>query len=282
MARVDVHGVAFHVEDQGEGEPLVLLHGFTGSSESWHPVAECIAADRRVITIDMLGHGRTDAPSDLVRYAFDEVIDDLVAVAAVCDIGSAAWLGYSMGARLALGIALHHQDLVSSLILESVSPGIPDDRARAERRDADEALAQRIVELGIDDFVDSWERLPLWDSQLALPAETLKRQRQLRLRNAPVGLANSLRGMGQGAQPSFWNQLTESHVPTLLIAGELDHKYVAIAEAMHAAMPQAALAIVANAGHAVHLERPQQFVDIVRGFLLIPARLTCTHMEAER
>lgn len=257
----------FHVEEHGHGEPLVLVHGFTGSSESWWAVANDLVKDHRVVAIDNIGHGCTEAPDESDRYAFDRALDDLDAITRECAIDRANWLGYSMGGRLALGFALCKPDRVSSLILESCAPGIRDDAERAKRRDGDERLARRIEAAGVEAFVEQWESLPMWNSQLSLPAEVRERQREQRLRNRSAGLANSLRGMGQGAQPSYWTRLHELRTPTLLIAGALDPKFADIAARMQIEIPGATLAIVSDAGHAVHLERRKQFVEIIRTFL---------------
>ena len=106
-------------------------------------------------------------------------------------------------------------------------------------------------------------RLPMWSSQQGLPPQLLAEQRALRLGNRARGLAGSLRGMGTGAQESFWDHLREIDKPVLIIAGGLDAKFKAIARDMHDAMPASQIAIVANAGHAVHLEQPEIFASLV-------------------
>ncbi|MDQ3225697.1 MAG: 2-succinyl-6-hydroxy-2,4-cyclohexadiene-1-carboxylate synthase [Chloroflexota bacterium] len=267
MAFVSVGNVRYHIEERGDGKPLVLLHGFTGSSESWRPIFDDLVGDYHVIAIDAIGHGSTAAPPDPLRYAFNRALDDLGAIMTHLAIERAAWLGYSMGGRLALSLALRQPQRIDALILESASPGIADDTQRAARRCDDKALAHRIENDGVEAFVNDWERHPMWESQRSLTDGVLQHQRELRLRNYPAGLANSLRGMGQGAQPSFWTRLHEIHVPTLLIAGALDHKFAGIAARMHVDIPASVLNVVPDAGHAVHLERPHQFVEAVRAFL---------------
>jgi 2-succinyl-6-hydroxy-2,4-cyclohexadiene-1-carboxylate synthase len=128
-------------------------------------------------------------------------------------------------------------------------------------------MARRIEEAGIEAFVADWERLPIWESQRALPDEVARAQRDIRLGNSAVGLANSLRGMGQGSQPSYWDRLSDIELPVLLMAGALDRKYVGIAGQMGVRIVDATLSVVPDAGHAVHLERPREFVDDLRPFL---------------
>jgi 2-succinyl-6-hydroxy-2,4-cyclohexadiene-1-carboxylate synthase len=267
MSVIRVDGIEFNLEVHGAGAPLVLLHGFTGSVASWSPAIHDLARLRRVVAVDIIGHGMSSAPADPSHYAFEQALHDLAEVAAQLGVTRAAWLGYSMGGRLALGMAVNHPEKVSSLILESATAGIQHENERHERAEADQELARRIEEVGIETFVDEWERLPIWESQRALPVEVLQLQRDIRLRNRAVGLANSLRGMGQGAQLSYWDRLDELDVPVLLLAGALDRKFVGIAGQMGVRIAGAELSVIRDAGHAIHLERPREFLDDVRAFL---------------
>ncbi len=264
---VKANDLAFRVLHQGSGEPLVLLHGFTGSAESWLPIFDDLSGAHHVHAIDLIGHGKSAAPEDRSRYAYDSALDDLAAVLDELGIERAAWLGYSLGGRLALGMTIAHPRRVSALILESATAGIRDESERVKRLGSDEALANRIEEHGIEAFVAEWESLPMWSSQRSLTPEVRASHREQRLANPPVGLANSLHGMGQGAQPSLWDRLGEIRVPTLLIAGALDTKFAGLAGQMHHGIPDAELELVPGAGHAVHLESPRQFAEIVREFL---------------
>ena len=267
MPTFHVNGIVFHVEEFGDGPPLFLLHGFTGSSATWAPIGGDFTRRHRVIAIDLIGHGATSAPADPSRYAFEQAVDDLVEIADQLGAVRASWLGYSMGGRLALGLALRYPHRVSSLILESATAGIQDDEGRRQRAEEDAALAQRIEDVGVESFLDEWEGLPMWESQNVLPAEVRQHQREIRLRNRATGLANSLRGMGQGGQPSYWDRLHEIDSPVLLIAGALDRKFSGIAGQMGIRISEATLTMVPGAGHAVHLERPKQFADEALEFL---------------
>jgi 2-succinyl-6-hydroxy-2,4-cyclohexadiene-1-carboxylate synthase len=267
MSVVRVNGIDFNVEDHGHGPPLVLLHGFTGSAASWATLSRYFASDHRVIAIDLIGHGASFAPMDPSRYGFDQALYDLADLTGRLGIARASWLGYSLGGRLALGMTLDDPDRVSSLILVSATAGIHDEHERHQRAEADEAMARRIEDDGVEAFVDEWERLPIWESQRGLPDEVSRVQRDIRLGNSAVGLANSLRGMGQGSQPSYWERLGEIESPVLLMAGALDRKYVGIAGQMGVRIVDATLSVVPGAGHAVHLERPREFIEEVRAFL---------------
>ena len=261
-------GLTLHVEIDGEGPPLVLLHGFTGSAETWRILVSRMRSRWRTVAVDLPGHGRSDSPGDPARYALPRFADDLARTLDELSIDRTALLGYSLGGRSAIRFAVRHPARVSALVLESTSAGIVDLAQRNARATSDAELAAFIEREGIDAFVARWETLPLWDSQAALSADARAALRAKRLRNDPHGLANSLRGAGAGAVTTLTDELRTIEAPTLLIAGALDEKYVAAAKHLAGAIPGARVSVVENAGHAVHLERPEEFGRIVDDFLL--------------
>ena len=274
--RVAVDGLSLHVERRAPpgaspaagGLPTVLLHGFTGSVATWDRLAaSLVQAGRTVVAVDLIGHGRSDAPESDARYGIERVVDDLAALLGTLGYRAARWLGYSMGGRVALLLAARHPQLVEALLLEGATAGLSDPRERAERARADDALADRIERGGVPAFVEEWERLPLWDSQRSLPPEVRERLRAQRLGNDAGGLARSLRGMSVGRQPSLWDELGSLRAPTLLLAGALDRKFTAIADEMARALPNATMESIGGAGHAAHLERPESFAGAVLRFL---------------
>ena len=266
-ASVAIDGLAIHVDGAGEGPPLVLLHGFTGSSETWRDLTGRLGGGYRTIAPDLVGHARSDAPEAVERYAIRRAAADLVALLRALGHERAAWLGYSLGGRVALQVAADHPQAVAALVLEGASPGIAADAQRAARLASDAALAQRIERDGVEAFVDEWERVPLFASQLALPAEARAVVRATRLAQRARGLANSLRGMGAGAQAPLHDRLPSIAAPALLLAGSLDEKYVAIARDMARTLPDATMRVVEGVGHAAHLERPEAFARLVEDFL---------------
>ena len=264
---IRVNGIALNVEQSGAGRSLLLLHGFTGSAATWAPLKGVLAPLFHTIAPDLIGHGRSDSPAYPDRYRMDRCVADLLALLDALEVARADVLGYSMGGRVALHLAVAAPDRVGALVLESSSPGIADAAERQARIAADETLADAIKVEGLEAFVERWERLPLFASQAALPEDTRARLHAQRLRNNPLGLANSLRGMGTGQQESLWDRLAGLNIPTLLIVGELDTKYCALAGAMCALLSNARAVIVPGAGHAVHLEQPQTFAKNVLEFL---------------
>jgi 2-succinyl-6-hydroxy-2,4-cyclohexadiene-1-carboxylate synthase len=262
-------GVRIGIEQWGQhGQtPLVLLHGFTGSTDSWSELFAPLAAlGLRVVGIDMLGHGQSDAPDDPTRYSIEHCRADIVEILQTLGIaaGEAILLGYSMGGRIALYTALG--GFFRALILESASPGITDASEQERRRLNDAALARRIERDGVAAFVTYWEQLPLFASQQALPKWQQAALHRQRLNNRAEGLANSLRGVGTGSQPALHEQLATLAIPTLVIAGELDGKYCGIAREMAQRLPHSQLVTVPGVGHTVHLEQPDTFIKLIANF----------------
>jgi 2-succinyl-6-hydroxy-2,4-cyclohexadiene-1-carboxylate synthase len=244
-----------HVAEGGAGSGrVVLVHGFTQTQAAWEPVASRLRARWRLVRVDLPGHGGSAG----VRAGFAEA----AGLVGECG-GRAAYVGYSLGGRLCLRLALDRPELVRALVLLGASPGIADPAARAERRAADEALAAGIERDGVAAFLERWLAGPLFatlpPARAGLPD---------RLANTPAGLASALRLLGAGAQAPLWDRLAGLRCPTLLVAGSLDGKFAAIAADMAAAIgPAARRVLVPGAGHAVHLERPAEVAALLDGFL---------------
>jgi 2-succinyl-6-hydroxy-2,4-cyclohexadiene-1-carboxylate synthase len=261
--------MSLNVQVGGEGRPLLLLHGFTGTARSWDHQLARWSTTHRCIAPDLLGHGGSEAPDDPAAYRLERQAAELARLLALLDAEPATVVGYSMGARLALVLALEHPGAVDRLALESPSAGIFDPLARAERRAADERLAADIEHDGMAAFVDRWEALPLFATQAALPADVRDRQRVERRRHTATGLAASLRGAGQGAMEPLHGRLGAVTAPTLVIAGALDDVGLERARTVAEGVPGARLAIVPDAGHAPHLESPDRFEALVDDLLTI-------------
>lgn len=246
------------------GHP-VLLHGFTGSAAAWGGavVDGLSGAGYPPVLVDLPGHGGRAGEADPACFTLDATLD----VVERAGHWPSDVVGYSMGARIALHLAAARPGLVRRLVLESGSPGLETEQEHAERRAADEALARRIVDEGLAAFVDFWESQPVFESRSAIGGDVAAWQRALRLRNDARSLAASLVGVGTGALPSLWDELPRVTVPTLIVVGELDAKFVDVGERMARAMPETRLVVVPGAGHTVHLERPAAWLEAVTSFL---------------
>jgi 2-succinyl-6-hydroxy-2,4-cyclohexadiene-1-carboxylate synthase len=229
---------------------LVLLHGFTQTRACWGPAGEGLAAaGHELVALDLPGHG---------DRADEEVGLEAGAPALAATGGAGTWLGYSLGARWALAVALARPDVVRSLVLVGGTAGIEDPAERARRRAEDEDRAAHLEAVGVDAFVDEWVALPLF---AGIPPE--HRCDDARRANTVAGLASSLRLAGQGAVTPMWDRLGEIRVPVLVVAGERDERYATLGRRLVGALPDATPALVPEAGHAAHLERPQAFLDAV-------------------
>ncbi len=261
--------------DEGEGPALFVLHGFTGSCDSVAGLAAgCAAghaaghsAGRRVVRVDLPGHGGTRVPADPAAHSMEACVADLEAVAEALGIQRCAVAGYSMGARAALAWAVFRPERVRALALVGARAGFADREAREKRIAADESLADRIEAQGLEWFVDHWMALPLFASQKRLGPEALARAREARLGADPAGLAASLRGMGAGAQPALHARLPELRARTLLLVGDEDERFRVEAHDLAGRIPDARVALIPEAGHAAHLENPVATVAAIDSFL---------------
>lgn len=264
---LSLRDVEYLVAEAGHGPALLLLHGFTGSHQSFAPFLSNWSKRWHVIVPDLLGHGQTSAPIEEERYSWENTLLDLFSILDRLGIERFLCLGYSMGGRLALGLASSQPERVQALILESSSPGLKVAQERAQRIEQDRQLAERIEAYGIKKFVSEWEKIPLFASQQKLPLSIQETQRAIRLAQREMGLAGSLRGIGTGAQPSLWTELHRLTMPTLLLTGEWDEKFQAIADRMMGHIPNVKHRIILQAGHTTHLEQPELYSQEVIHFI---------------
>lgn len=238
----------------GIGPRTVLIHGFTQTHETWLGVIESLKQNFEVIAIDAPNHGDScDISLNLESGA-----------RAIGEVGGdATYIGYSLGGRFCLTLALAEPQKVTRLVLISTTAGIEDKEARSERIKNDEELARRIEQIGINQFIDEWISQPLF---AGLNPEM--NQRQIRLKNTAIGLSSSLRLCGAGRQQPTWSRLKELTMPVLVIAGANDNKYRSLAERLISEIgSNATLEIIKNSGHTPHLEQPKIFNDLLNNFL---------------
>lgn len=264
-----VNGQTYYVTNtlNGEKPVLLMLHGFTGSNKTFQESITHLEKHFSIVAPDLLGHGKTDSPDEIARYSIERIVDDLVTILQELKIMQCFVLGYSMGGRVATAFASAHPEMVRGLILVSSSPGLAQKDLQESRVQADNRLADMLESEGIRSFVDYWEKLALFASQEVLSDELKKRIRLERLAQNPNGLAMSLRGMGTGKQPSYWNHLADFTFPVLLMTGSLDEKFEKIAQEMQQLLPNSTHVTVQNAGHAVYLEQPNIFISQLTNWL---------------
>ncbi|MDP9007004.1 MAG: alpha/beta fold hydrolase [Actinomycetota bacterium] len=242
------------VAREGHGPRLVLVHGFTQTRDCWGSLGADLAADHEVVRVDAPGHGSSsDVAVDLWQGA------ELVAEAG----GPATYVGYSMGGRLVLHLALARPEVVRGLVVVSATAGIDDPEERSRRAEEDEARARLLEERGVDAFLERWLAQPLL---AGVPEE--HRCLDARRSNTARGLASSLRLAGAGVQEPLWPRLGALAMPVLVVAGAADAAYVRHARRLVGSIGAGAtLAVVPDAGHAVHLEAPGPCATVVRRWL---------------
>jgi 2-succinyl-6-hydroxy-2,4-cyclohexadiene-1-carboxylate synthase len=225
---------------------LVFVPGFTQSADSWEPVIKALRDDWDAVTIDV-----------------PEGLDfESTALGIGLRGGRATYVGYSMGGRLCLALALERPDLIEELVLVSTSPGIADPAERAARRTSDDQLAHDAEREGVDAFLERWLAQPLFAS---LPRDQARLDERRRV-NTVERITHQLRELGQGAQPSMWDRLGELTMPVTLVTGAYDRKYATVASTMAQAIGENARTVtIANAGHALQLEQPVALAAVISG-----------------
>lgn len=231
---------------------IVFVHGFTQTRRSWDPIISRLAPRWEFVPVDLPGHGESRATG----------ATDLREAAAILGEagGAGVYVGYSMGGRIALQLAVTNPEVVKALVLISVTAGIEDDAARAARFASDEELAGEIERTPVREFLEKWLSQPMF---AGLPSGEIDN----RLSNTSSGLASALRSMGAGAMKLHWSDLSRLEMPVLLVTGELDQKFTAIAARMQSTISNAIRETLPGAGHAAHLERPKEFARILEEFL---------------
>ena len=246
--------MVLHAERRGAGPPLVLVHGFTQTGRCWGPEADALAADHEVVLVDAPGHGRSAEIVAGLRAGGRLIADQG---------GEATYLGYSMGARFCLHVALTAPEVVRGLVILGGTAGIEDPTEREARRQQDLDTAARLERDGLERFLDDWLAQPLF---ARLPPERAFREE--RLQNTVAGLRSSLEQAGTGSQEPSWHELHRLDMPVLVLAGSEDPKFAALAERLAREIgDNATLALIDDAGHAAHLEHPDRFLAIVHPWL---------------
>ncbi|MEW6050647.1 MAG: 2-succinyl-6-hydroxy-2,4-cyclohexadiene-1-carboxylate synthase [Candidatus Zixiibacteriota bacterium] len=255
---------SFHISPDMDRKTVLFLHGFMGCQEDWKDVNDSLRDTFRVMAVDLPGHGLTHAVGADASYGMAETARALTELLDSQQVNKCHLVGYSMGGRLALYLAVTYPDRFDYVVLESASPGLEAQSARTERVKLDDELARKLETVPFDRFLDDWYTQPLFATLKRHPRfqELLRRRAQ----NRPDELAKSLRQMGTGTQPSLWESLKNLRRSALFLAGSEDIKFREIALQMASRCPAGRVAIIENAGHTVHFEQPELYIQTVRSF----------------
>lgn len=247
--------------------PIIFFHGFTGSSEDWNFINQKLDKKFLPVSIDLIGHGQTDAPADLKHYSPDFQAEHLNHIFSTLGLKKLILCGYSMGGRAALNYYFHFPENTAGMILESATAGIEEACLRNERIKSDSLIASKIETDGIEIFINTWMDQPLFSGLKSLTADNYSELFTKKLDNNPAGLINSLKGFGTGSMPSYWHKLETINIPLLFISGSLDGKFTDLNKRMNTLAKNSRHEIVRDCGHNVHLEKPEEFINLVNKYL---------------
>jgi 2-succinyl-6-hydroxy-2,4-cyclohexadiene-1-carboxylate synthase len=243
---------------------LFFLHGFMGSLADFKPIIEILGDQFCCLAIDLPGHGHTILDTDWSEGIYD-IAQSLIAFLDCLDFTPCHLIGYSMGGRLALYLACRFPRRFKSVVLESASPGLATEPERSQRQKQDEQLAIQLETASWPSFLSQWYEQPIFESLRRHPNFGLLLER--RSQNRPQELAQVLRKLGTGNQPSLWKELSHIQLPIGLMVGELDSKFMGINQKMLPHCQNAQLSIVPGCGHVVHFEHPHAFAEILKTHL---------------
>lgn len=268
MEELKINGLtyAINIHQSHSSLPyLLMLHGFMGDGRVFHHLIEDLTKCCNPVTVDLLGHGKSQKPLDPVRYEEKRQIADIIKLIKQIELSPVFLYGYSMGGRLALKTALDNPELFSGLILESTNNGITDSDKRAKRREIDINRA-REIEIDYDFFLSEWEKLGLFKSPIRTKSELVNKYRNIQLDQNPQAMAASLRGFGTGMMEPVSEIAERFHIPVLIIFGTADHKYVQISSTLASLLKDARLSPLL-AGHRVHLDNPEKLTKEINSFI---------------
>ena len=246
---------------------ILFLHGFTGSSSDWDEIIPSLDNNFQCITLDLIGHGKSDSPNNISYYDAASINTQLKFIISQITDKPVILAGYSMGGRAALNFAIENSGMISALILESATAGIKEESLRLDRIRQDEKLVKFINDNPIEKFIDYWMNIDLFSTQKKLPKEVLIKVREKKLQNNKIGLMNILNGFGTGKMIPLYEKLPSFYPKTLLITGELDNKYCEINSEMNKLFPAASHHILKDCGHNTHFEQSKKFIEEINTFL---------------
>lgn len=269
--KLDVNGVKInleHLKPIDKSKDVVLfLHGFTGCAEDWFPVFEQLPDKYNYVAMDIVGHGKSDAPGDSTKYNVESLIQQIKFVKDHITKEKIFLLGYSMGGRLALSYASVYPDDLKGVILESASAGIKNDEERNKRYEEDLKIAEFIETHTLEEFIEMWQDQEIFNTQRRFSNDRLKKLKKKKSSGSKIGYANSLKGFSTGIMPPVHDKLKKMPLKVLLITGDLDSKFTGINARLAKRFFKAKHKIVRNSGHNTHLEDSKRFIEIVLNYL---------------
>ena len=243
MPTARLNGIDLYYEDHGSGPPVVLMHGYSDTSQAWQPQIAALSPRYRLVTFDMRGHGRTRSPDDPAQYSEAHVVADLAALLRRLEIERAIIGGLSLGGYMSLRFHIAHPEMVRALVLCDTGPGYRNAEARAEWNQRAFTRADELESKGFD---------------------ALRRNAG---HTSAVGLARAARGMLAQFDSAAIDCLPKITVPTLVIVGSEDTPFLGATEYMAKKIPGARRVVIEGAGHVANVDRPEAFNAALLPFL---------------
>ncbi|MBW4577071.1 MAG: 2-succinyl-6-hydroxy-2,4-cyclohexadiene-1-carboxylate synthase [Aphanothece sp. CMT-3BRIN-NPC111] len=264
MVKFEDYQFHYSLTGSSDNQPLLLLHGFMGSSDDFKNAMALLADQFYCIAIDLPGHGKTQVLGGEECYTMPNTAQALIYLLDQLNIEKSYLLGYSMGGRLALYLTLHFPDRFRKVVIESASPGLNTIEEKVLRLQADAQLAKKLATGDFYSFLVNWYNQPIFKYLKTHPK--FEYLIESRLASNPLELAKSLCQMGTGSQPSLWEQLEYNEIPLLLLVGEYDDKFKNINEEIARSCIVAELKIVKDCGHNIHFENINVWIRYVAEF----------------
>lgn len=255
----------FHYQTCGnpQNPPVLFLHGFLGSGNDWNEVTQFLSSRYYCLTVDLPGHGET-VMAESVHYSFEKIALALIEFIKQLDFKKCSLVGYSMGGRLTLFLTLRYPQFFSKTVLESASPGLRTQKEREQRILQDAEISTELESGNFKSFLKEWYSQPIFEGLAA--RKNFDGLITSRLQNNPKILAQLLRFLGTGIQPSLWEELGQNKIPILLLVGENDIKFQSIAQEMTKANRFVQTKTVEGCSHNIHFRRPEQFARYIIEF----------------
>lgn len=255
----------FHCRASGnpKNPPILFLHGFMGTGNDWNDVIQSLFPKYYCLTIDLPGHGEIGL-DEIVNYSFEKTAFALIEVLKQLDINKCYLVGYSMGGRLALFLTLRYPQFFIKTVLESASPGLRSQQEREQRILQDAEISRELETCNFPSFLQRWYSQPIFEG--LTESENFKKLLENRFKNNPKMLAQTLRYLGTGTQPSLWEELTQNKIPILLLVGGSDIKFQSIAREMAESNWFVQTQTVEGCSHNIHSRKPEQFARQIMDF----------------
>ncbi|WP_254923717.1 2-succinyl-6-hydroxy-2,4-cyclohexadiene-1-carboxylate synthase [Pseudanabaena sp. SR411] len=266
--QIDNYCLSYLSEGDSSDPTILFLHGFMGDRFEFKQAIAILSKQFYCVAIDLLGHGQTRVIDPRIDhddyYTIQSTANFVIKFLDLLRVNRCFLVGYSMGGRLALYLAIHFPQYFHRVVLESASAGLQTVKERGDRLAKDQLLAAKLEAGDFQLFLENWYQQPIFATLRSHP--NFAQMLEQRLNNSPALLAKSLRNLSTGRQPSLWEKLPQNQIPLLLLAGELDPKFVQINHKMQQLCKYSQLEIIPSCGHNIHFEHPQLFVDKIKAF----------------